>query len=68
MEIAKIVHVVASSEKSFEDAVQRGVTNAAKSLRGISGLKVTDWTATIRNDKVSHYKVTMDIAFAVEET
>lgn len=67
MELAKVVHVVSTSEKSFEDAVQQGVANAAKTLRGISGVKVTDWTAKVQNDKVTSFKVTMDVAFAVEE-
>lgn len=67
MELAKIVEVVSTSHTSFEDAVQQGVSNAAKTLRGISGVKVTDWTAKVENDKVSSYKVTMDVAFAVEE-
>ena len=67
MELAKVVHVVSTSQKSFDDAVQQGVANAAKTLRGISGVKVTDWTAKVENDKLTRYKVTMDVAFAIEE-
>jgi flavin-binding protein dodecin len=67
MEIAKVVHIVSSSRKGFDDAVQKGVASAAKTLRGISGVKITDWTATVENDKLTKYKVTMDVAFAVEE-
>jgi hypothetical protein len=66
MEIAKVIHVVSSSDKSFDDAIQRGVAEASRSLRGISGVKVTDWTAKVENNKLTTYKVTMDIAFAVE--
>lgn len=67
MEIAKVVHVVSTSHKSFDDAVQQGVANAAKTLRGISGVKITDWTAKVEDNKLTSYKVTMDVAFAVEE-
>ena len=67
MDIAKVVHVVSSSKKSFDDAIQQGVTKASRTLRGISGVKVTDWTAKVENNKLTSYKVTMDIAFAVEE-
>ena len=67
MEIAKVVHIVSTSRKGFDDAVQQGVTNAAKTIRGISGVKVTDWTATVEKNKITKYKVTMDVAFAVEE-
>ena len=67
MELAKVIHVVSTSSKSFDDAVQQGVTSAAKTVRGISGVKVTDWTAKVENDKLTCFKVTMDVAFAVEE-
>jgi len=67
MHLAKVVQIVSTSHKSFDDAVQQGVANAAKTLRGISGVKVTDWTAKVENDKITNYKVTMDVAFAVEE-
>jgi flavin-binding protein dodecin len=66
MSIAKVIEVVASSEKSFDDAVEQGVHEASKSLRGISGVKVTDFTAKVSDGKLSEYKVTMDIAFHVE--
>lgn len=66
MDIAKVIHVVASSHTSFEDAVQQGVTEAAKTLRGISGVKITDWTASVEDNKITSYKVTMDVAFRVE--
>lgn len=67
MEIAKVVHIVSSSNKGFDDAIQQGVAKASQTLRGISGIKVTDWTAKVENNKLTSYKVTMDIAFAVEE-
>lgn len=67
MNIAKVIHVVCSSEKSFDDAVQCGVRDAAKTLRGITGVKITDMTAKVENDKVTQYKVTMDVAFHIEE-
>ena len=66
MSIAKIIQVVANSDKSFDDAIQQGVTSAAQTVRGIHGVKIIDWTAKVANDKITGYKVTMDIAFAVE--
>ncbi|REK09064.1 MAG: dodecin domain-containing protein [Planctomycetota bacterium] len=65
--VAKVVQIVSNSDKSFDDAISKGVASAARTLRGISGVKVTDWTASVANDKVSDYKVTMDVAFAIEE-
>lgn len=67
MDIAKVVHIVASSEKSFDDAVQQGITNVGKTVRGITGVKVTDWTAKVQDNQITQYKVTLDVAFHVEQ-
>lgn len=67
MQLAKILHVVSTSETSFDDAVQQGVASAAKSVHGITGVKVTDWTAKVTDNKITSYKVTMDVAFAVDD-
>jgi flavin-binding protein dodecin len=67
MNIAKVVQIVASSNKSFEDAVNEGLAAAARTIRGITGIKVIDWTAKVENNRISQYRVTMDIAFHVEE-
>lgn len=67
MTLAKVIEVVASSEKSFDDAVQQGVATASKSLHGISGVKVRDFTAKVDDNKLTQYKVTMDVAFRVDD-
>lgn len=42
MSVAKVIEIVSSSENSFDDAVQQGLAEAARSLRGISGLEITN--------------------------
>ena len=37
MSIAKVIEVISSSSKSFDDAVENGVERASKTLKGISG-------------------------------
>ncbi|MEQ9238839.1 dodecin family protein [Coleofasciculus sp. E2-BRE-01] len=66
MPVAKVIEVVSSSSKSFDDAIQQGLAETATSLKGISGLEVVNWTADVENDKIVTYKVTMHIAFKVE--
>lgn len=67
MALAKVIEVVASSENSFDDAVRSGIAEASKTLRGISGVKVTDFTASVDNGEPTLFKVTMDIAFSIEK-
>lgn len=68
MPVAKVIEIVASSEKSFDDAVQQGLAEAAQTLRGISGIEITNWTADVENNQIARYKVTMHVAFKVEHT
>lgn len=67
MAVAKIIELVVSSEKSWEDAVRRGVEEAGKTLRGIRGVDVQDWTAKVRENRIVEYKVNLKIAFGVED-
>lgn len=66
MSVAKVIEIVSNSEKSFDDAVQQGLAEAARSLRGISGFEITNWTADVENDQIVRYKVTMHVAFKIE--
>lgn len=66
MSVAKVVEIVSNSGKSFDDAVQQGLAEAAKSLRGISGMEVVNWTCDVENNQIVRYKVTMHLAFQVE--
>lgn len=68
MSVAKVIEIVSSSETSFDDAVQQGLAEAVKSLRGISGLEIKNWTADVESGQIVRYKVTMHLAFQVEHT
>jgi dodecin len=67
MSIAKIIEVVASSDKGWEDAVRVGVEEASRTVRGIRGVDVQDWTARVENGRIVQYKANLKIAFSVEE-
>jgi len=66
MPVAKVIEIVSNSETSFQDAIEQGLAEAASSVRGISGLEVTNWTADVENNRVTRYKVTLHVAFRVE--
>lgn len=64
--VAKIIELVCSSSKSWEDAVRNGIAEASKTVRGIHGVDVQDWTASVEGDQIREYKVNLKIAFGVE--
>ncbi|HEY6066655.1 MAG TPA: dodecin family protein [Thermoanaerobaculia bacterium] len=67
MSVAKIIELVVSSKNGWEDAVRAGVEEAARTVRGIRGVDVRDWTARVENNKIVEYKANLKIAFSVEE-
>ena len=64
--IAKVITVIGSSPESFAKAADAAVQEAAKTVRGISGAHVVSMSADVEGDRISSYKTTVNIAFAVE--
>jgi flavin-binding protein dodecin len=64
--VAKVIELVAQSDKSFDDAVQQGLAVASETIRGITGIDITHWTCGVKDNRVTSYKVTMNVAFAIE--
>lgn len=67
MAVAKITTITSSSSKGFQEAVQEGLRRAAKTLRGITGLKVVEQKAKVESGKIIEYRVTMDVVFVLED-
>lgn len=63
----KIIEVIGSSEKSWEDAAENAVVDASKTIRGIVGLDVINQTAKVEDGKIKKFKTTLKIAFEVEQ-
>ena len=65
-DVAKVVTIIGSSSESFAKAADVAVQEAAKTLRGISGAQVVSMSAEVENDRISVYRTTVNIAFAIE--
>jgi dodecin len=64
--VAKIIELVSTSPKSWDDAVRVGIEEAGRTVRGIRGVDIQDWTAKVENGRITAYKVNLKIAFSVE--
>jgi hypothetical protein len=65
--VARVTEVIAGSPKSFEDAMQQGFKRASKTLRGITGMRVTEFRVAVENDKIAEYRVRMEVIFVLED-
>lgn len=67
-DIAKVIELVGTSEKSWQDAAEKALAQARQSLRNITGIEVTQMTADVENSEISVYRTTVKVAFGVEGT
>lgn len=67
--VAKIVELIGSSDKSWENAAAVAVMEARKTLHGITGIEVKDMTAKIdsRTGKIIKYRTCIKLSFGVED-
>ena len=61
--IARVTEIIASSPKSFDDAMASGVKRANKTLKNVSGAWIKDQSVKIEKGKIVQYRVTMKITF-----
>lgn len=53
MAIVKIIEVIASSEKSFDDAVRNACKEASKSVNNIKSVYVKEMKANVENNEIT---------------
>jgi flavin-binding protein dodecin len=65
--VARVTELSATSETSFEDAINEAVGRATKTLRGVEGAWVKDMNVLIEDGNIKGYKVNLEITFVLEE-
>jgi flavin-binding protein dodecin len=65
-DVAKVVTIIGNSPESFAKAAQVAVTEAAKTLRGITGADVVSMSCEVDGDRITQYRTTVNISFGVE--
>jgi flavin-binding protein dodecin len=68
MAVARVTEIVAASPVSFDDAVKKGFERASKTLRNITGFHVTEWRASVEDEVIQEYRVTLRVTFLLEDT
>ena len=68
MTVARVTEISATSEQSFEDAINQGVQRATSTLRNVEGAWVKDMNVLIQDGNITGYKVNLAITFVLEDT
>lgn len=65
MAIVKVIEVIASSDKSFDDAVKQAVKETSRTIRNIDSVWVKDMKAHVKDGKIKSYGVICKVSFRV---
>jgi flavin-binding protein dodecin len=65
MAIVKVIEVIATSEKSFDDAVKQAVKETSKTIRNIDSVWVKDMKVHVKDGKIKSYGVICKVSFRV---
>jgi dodecin len=67
MPVARVTEMSATSDQSFEDAINSAVSRATSTLRNVESAWVKDMNVEIQDNRISTYKVNVAITFVLEE-
>ena len=67
MTVARVTEISSTSSTSFDDAVQKGVARAAKTLRNVRGAWIKEQRVDITDGKISEYQVNLMVTFVLED-
>jgi len=65
--VYKTVEITGSSSDGVTQAIDRAVTKASQTLRGLDWFEVTEIRGHIEEGTVAHYQVTLKLGFRLED-
>ena len=65
MPVLKVIEIMASSPKSWEDATTIAVKTAGETVKGIRSVYIHHMNALVKNNKISEFRVNVKITFEV---
>ena len=65
--VARVTEIIASSSKSFDDAVKTGIDRACKTLHNVQGAWVQDQKVVVKKGKITEYRVGLKVTFILND-
>ena len=67
MSVAKVSELSSTSKKSFEDAIEKGLARASKTLRNIRSAWIKEMQVRLDMGRITEYQVNMVVTFVLED-
>jgi dodecin len=61
--VARVTEIISSSSTSFEDAIEKGIARAAKTLKNVEGAWVKEQKVIVKKGKIAEYRVDLKVTF-----
>ena len=68
MSVAKNIEITSTSPSSFEDAIEKGIARASKSVNNIRGAWIKDQKINISDGRATEYQVMMILTFVLDDS
>ena len=65
MTVLKVIEIMTSSEKSWEDATRIAVKTAGKTIKEIRSVYIQDMSAVVKKNNIVEFRVNVKITFEV---
>jgi flavin-binding protein dodecin len=67
MAIHKVIEVLSQSDESWEDAAQRAVADAGRTVEHIKSVWIKNFEGVVKDNKIVEYRVNANITFEVKQ-
>ena len=65
MSVLKVVEILASSDKGWENAARNAVHEASKTIKNIKSVYINEQSAVVSDNLITEYRVNVKITFEV---
>jgi flavin-binding protein dodecin len=65
--VYKLIELTGTSTKSIEDAIEKAIQRAHKTIKNLGWFEVVETRGRIDKGKVEHWQVTIKVGFTVED-
>ena len=67
MSVARVTEISSSSKKSFQDAIEKGIDRATKTLKNVEGAWIQDQKIVVEEGKIVAYRINMKVTFILTD-
>jgi flavin-binding protein dodecin len=67
MSVARVTEITASSKVSFQDALEKGIERANKTLKNVKGAWIQEQKVEVADGRIVAYRVNMKVTFVLTD-